>query len=153
MARHVLQVIVDPCYGTNVSLKYNSLLNESINVTLFAINKRMSHGNASPDDARRVSHWIDQETQTRIGIRACLADLRRERDRIAEAFEKIQLDRKKTKHKRQDFESVKRSQQQHCDRLHFILDGNPEFKIISKTLDLLNIIRLDLSNIKLLSIQ
>ena len=118
-------------------------------LTLFTINERMSHGNASPDDARRVSHWIDQETQTRIGIRACLADLRRERDRIAEAFEKIQQDRKKSKDKRQDFESVKRSQQQHCDRLHFILDGNPNIAIISKTLDL----RLDLSNIKLLSIQ
>ena len=92
------------------------LINISIN--------RMSHGNASPDDARRVSHWIDQETQTRIGIRACLSDLRRERDKIAEAFEKIQQDRKQSKEKRQDFESLKRSQQQHCDRLHFILDGN-----------------------------
>lgn len=89
----------------------------------------MSHGNASPDDARRVSYWIDQETQTRIGIRACLSDLRRERDRIAEAFEKIKHDRKKSKEKRQDFESTKRSQQQHCDRLHFILDGNFELEI------------------------
>ena len=88
----------------------------------------MSHGNASPDDARRVSHWIDQETQTRIGIRACLSDLRRERDKIAEAFDKIQLERKKSKEKRQDFESLKRSQQQHCDRLHFILDGNLKFQ-------------------------
>ena len=92
----------------------------------------MSHGNASPDDARRVSYWIDQETQTRIGIRACLSDLRRERDRIAEAFEKIQQDRKKANDKRQDFESIKRSQQQHCDRLHFILDGNQEHTIIYK---------------------
>ena len=88
----------------------------------------MSHGNASPDDARRVSHWIDQETQTRIGIRACPSDLRRERDKIAEAFDKIQHERKKSKEKRQDFESLKRSQQQHCDRLHFILDGNLKFQ-------------------------
>ena len=94
----------------------------------------MSHGNASPDDARRVSYWIDQETQTRIGIRACLSDLRRERDRIAEAFEKIKQDRKKSKEKRQDFESAKRSQQQHCDRLHFILDGNFELEFENQML-------------------
>lgn len=83
----------------------------------------MSHGNASPDDARNVAHWIDQESQTRIGIRACIADLRRERDRVVGAFKKIQQDRKKAKEKREYFESTKRSQQRHCDQLHSILDG------------------------------
>ena len=84
---------------------------------------RMSHGNATPEDARRVAQWIDQEAQTRIGIRACVADLRRERDRVVAAFKKIQDDRKKTKEQRLDFESTKRNQQQQCDRLHNILDG------------------------------
>ena len=83
----------------------------------------MSHGNATPEDARRVAHWIDQEAQTRIGIRACVADLRRERDRVVEAFKKIQDDRKKIKDQRVDFEKTKRNQQQQCDRLHNILDG------------------------------
>ena len=83
----------------------------------------MSHGNATPEDARRVAHWIDQESQTRIGIRACLADLRRERDRIAKAFDKIQQERKKAKEQKSDFELTKKNQQKHCNHLHNILDG------------------------------
>ena len=83
----------------------------------------MSHGNATPEDARRVAHWIDQESQTRIGIRACLADLRRERDRIAKAFDKIQQERKKAKEQKSDFALTKKNQQKHCNHLHNILDG------------------------------
>ena len=83
----------------------------------------MSHGNATPEDARRVAHWIDQEAQTRIGIRACLADLRRERDRIAKAFDKIQQERKKAKEQKSDFDLTKKNQQKHCNHLHNILDG------------------------------
>ena len=83
----------------------------------------MSHGNATPEDARRVAHWIDQESQTRIGIRACLADLRRERDRIAKAFDKIQQERKKAKEQKSDFDITKKNQQKHCNHLHNILDG------------------------------
>ena len=83
----------------------------------------MSHGNATPEDARRVAHWIDQESQTRIGIRACLADLRRERDRIAKAFDKIQQERKKAKEQKSDFDLTKKNQQKHCNHLHNILDG------------------------------
>ena len=85
--------------------------------------RRMSHGNATPEDARRVAHWIDQESQTRIGIRACLADLRRERDRIAKAFDKIQQERKKAKEQKSDFALTKKNQQKHCNHLHNILDG------------------------------
>ena len=85
--------------------------------------RRMSHGNATPEDARRVAHWIDQESQTRIGIRACLADLRRERDRIAKAFDKIQQERKKAKEQKSDFDLTKKNQQKHCNHLHNILDG------------------------------
>ena len=83
----------------------------------------MSNGNATPDDARRIAHWIEQESQTRVGTRACLADLRRERDRVVVAFKKIQQDRKTLQEQRADFESIKRDQQQHCGRLHDILDG------------------------------
>ena len=83
----------------------------------------MSHGNATPEDARRVARWIDQESQTRIGIRACLADLRRERDRIAKAFDKIQQERKKAKEQKSDFDLTKKNQQKHCNHLHNILDG------------------------------
>ena len=83
----------------------------------------MSFGSATSDDARRISYWIEQESQNRVGTRACLADLRRERDRVAAAYKKIQQDRKKIQEQRSDFALVKRNQQKCCDRLHNILDG------------------------------
>ena len=94
----------------------------------------MSNGNATLDDTRHIAHWIEQEYQNRVGTRACLADLRRERDRVIEAFKKIQKDRKKVQKQKKDFESIKRNQQEHCEHLHNILDGKPSYLRIFLTL-------------------
>ena len=83
----------------------------------------MSNGNATTDDARRISHWIEQEAHNRVGTRACLADLRRERDCVVTAFEKIQQERKRIQEERSSFALIKRNQLKHCDRIHDILDG------------------------------
>ena len=83
----------------------------------------MSHGNATPEDARQIGHWIEEEMQIRKGSRACMADLRRERDRVEVAFKKILQERRKIKQHKSDFKAKQKQQQNQCEQLHTLLDG------------------------------
>ncbi len=75
-------------------------------------------GEATPLHATSIHRWMVDEAQIKAAMRACVSDLRRERDKVISSMDKLKLKARNEKLKLKGHKTMVKDQMERCQALH-----------------------------------